>query len=701
MQDYNGQQVEDLKTFKDENGNHWRWNFWRDKLSNSIEESKEYIDEAEKVIKIFKGQNYNVNLTGNLSQTVKPVYNILYSNVETLKPLIFSRLPNPRVRKRNLEKNNINKLISIILERNIKRVLEETDAQNIIEQARDDYLVTKRGLVKVLFEQEIITTQEEIKTPIIDEETGEIAGEDLQIMEQEELGEKKIMLEYVAWKDVVFSCAGKWEDVDWVAFRHYFNKDELKKRFGRKANVINLDNEVDPNTLKSGDEKDSLFKKAEVWEIWDKETKKVYFFCSGYDKGLLKTVDDSYNLNNFFNVPRPLGIDSGFDKVNCPIPDYKYYEEQAKELDKISNRIIAILPYMSMGGVYCDSLTTEEAETFLQAIEKYSPVKMPPDADLNKLIKERDLSKLAGVLTTLYAERQQTIKAIQEITGLSDIVRGQTVAQETATAQELKGNFAISRLQPMQQEMEFFCRDIVRIIAELLAENYDIIELVQAAGLKIFDMDELTKKFTEELEGLPEEEFSQALMVKLKPYINEIKAGQATTINNMIEAAKIMKSDKLRGWAIEVETDSTIKVDQNAEKQVALDFANALSTVSQQFLPLLQAGVISRDAFKSLLSFIMRRFEGSEEVEELLDDEETEKTNPENEMQRQMAQKQIEFQEREIALKEYEAQSKAAYENRKLDIEEGKVIIGDMSFEEQMRLKQEQINNKINEGYKE
>lgn len=683
-------QIEDLKTFKEENGETWRWNYWRDQLNNSIEESKDYLDESERIINIFKGNSYRTTNQAGDTLQVKPVYNILYSNVETLKPLVFSRLPNPRVRKRNLEKNNINKLISIILERNIKRVLEETDAQNVIEQARDDYLVTKRGVLKVMFEQEI-----EVKEKVV-EEVDDVGNLVQKTEEYEELGEKKIFLEYVSYKDVVFSCASKWEDVDWVAFRHYMTKDELKKKFGRKTNLINLDNEVAPNTLKD-DGKDGIFKKAEVWEIWDKETKKVYYFCEGYDKGVLKTVNDSYNLEKFFNIPRPLGIDSGFDKVNCPIQDYKYYEEQAKELDKISNRIIAILPYMSMGGVYSNSLTTEEAETFLQAIERYYPVSVPPDADINKLIRERDLGKLAGVLTTLYEERQQTIRAIQEITGISDIVRGQTVAEETATAQELKGNFAVSRLQPMQQEIEFFCRDTVRIIAELLAENYDIVELVQAAGLKIFDMDDLTEKFTKELEqqGLPPEQFMQALQAKLKPYTNEIKAGQATTINNMIAAAKILKSDKLRGWAVEVETDSTIKVDQNSEKQAALDFSNALATVAGQFLPLVQAGVISKEAFKSLLSYVMRRFEGSEEVEELLDDTDEVEANPAEQMQQQAVKQEMQLKERGMANEEFKAQSKAAYDKRKLDIDESKVIVEDMSFNDEMRLRQEQINNKI------
>ena len=502
--DYNQATFEDLSQFKKDNGDYWQWGYWNQQLSKAIEESKDYLEEAERVKKIYKGDSYRATNQAGDTLQVKPVYNILYSNVETLKPLIFSRLPNPRVRKRNLEKNNINKLISIVLERNIKRILEETNAQDIIELTRDDYLIAKRGVAKVVFEQDILAKTRQIE---VEDNLGNIQ---LVSEEFEELGEKKILLEYVAYKNIVFSCAEKWQDVEWVAFRHFLGKDELKKKFGKKANLINFDNDIEPNILDGSEANNGLFKKAEVWEIWDKSTKKVYYYCEGYKKGLLKVVDDSYNLFNFFNIPKPLGVDSGFDKVNCPIPDYKYYEEQAKELDKVSNRIVALLPYISMGGVYSSSLSTDEAESFLQAIEKYYPVDMAPDADLNKLIKERDISKIANVLEIMYIERAKTIEAIQEITGISDIVRGQTIAKETATAQELKGNFAISRLQPMQQEIEFFCRDLIRIIAELIAENYDIVELVKGAGLKIFDMEELTKKFTEELEqqGVPQEKFA-------------------------------------------------------------------------------------------------------------------------------------------------------------------------------------------------
>jgi len=576
-----------------------------------------------------------------------------------------------------------------LLERNIKRILEENNAQEPIKQARNDYLIVKKGICRVLFRQEILEVEEEIKTPIIDEASGEQTGENIVKNVTEELGEKKIEIEYFSWKDVAFQATDKWEQVEWVGFRHYMTQEEMKEKFGQRANLVKF--------ICEDEDKNGLFKKAEVWEIWDKKKKKVYFYCEGYDKGLLKEIDDNYNLINFYNMPRPLGIDSGVDSVNDLITDYENYEQQAKELDRISARILAIIPYISVGGAYNAALKQDDVQKFLEGIEAYAPLDIPLDSDIQKMIYERDIAKLTVVLQTLFTQRQETIRAIQEITGISDVVRGQTQATETATAQELKGNFAISRINPAQQEMEFFCRDIVRIIAELLAEKFDVLEMAQAAQIKVFDMDALTEKFTAELEqqGVPQEQFMAALTEKLRPYQKEIKSGQATTINNLLAAAKILKSDKLRGWAIEVETDSTIKVDQNAEKEAVMNFANAISTVSQQFLPLVQAGVFSKDAFKSLLSYIMRRFEGSEEVEELLDDEETEDTNQAEAMQQQALQQEMQTEERELGIKEFQAQSKAEYDNKKLQLDENKALLEADLFSDEMKQRQEELNNKV------
>jgi hypothetical protein len=633
------------------------------------------------------------------------VFNILYSNVETLKPLVFSRLPNPRIRRRNLEKSNVNKLLSILLERNVKRILEDTNAQVPIEQARNDFLIVKRGVCRVIFKQEII----EVEKPAEFTETTDTIDEQIEpAITPEELGEKEIKIEYVSWKNVIFSPAEKWEDVVWVAFRHNLTQKELKEKFGvYKGKKIALGEQANAEVINDNLQPEGLFEKAEVWEIWDRRTNKITFWTAGYNDDILEEKEDAYKLKNFFNIPRPLGIDSGFDDVNHPIPDYKYYEDQAKELDRISNRIMAILPYISMGGGYNAALTSTDADNFLRAIDNYLPFNAPIEADPKRMIYERDISKLASVLQILYEERQQTVAVIQEVSGISDIVRGQTDSKETATAQELKGNFAVSRIQPMQKEIEFFCRDIIRIIVELIAENFDTFELAQAAQMKVFDMDKIAEQITLESqrEQIPPEELQAYFAAKIKPYQTEIKNGQATSLNLLKEANKIMKDDKLRGWAIEVETDSTIKVDQNAERQSVLDFADAIAKISNDFLPALQAGVVSKDAFKGILSYIMRRFDGSEEVEELLAGDDAQEPNQADQMQQQMMQKEMEFKEREIGIKEFTAQSNAQYDQGKLQVDkdklqldESKAVMEDQTANDEIEARTEALHKKIDKS---
>lgn len=705
MNNNNGtNQIRSVEQVKEAVGAGWRWTYWNDEIQKAIQGEKEYVDEAERIIKIFKSKHYSVN-DAQTTRDVKPVFNILYSNVETLKPLVFSRLPNPRIRRRNLEKSNVNKLLSILLERNVKRILEDTNAQVPIEQARNDFLIVKRGICRVLFKQEIVNVEKPVQ---FTEATDTIDEQIEPAITPEELGEKEIKLEYVSWKNILFSPAEKWEDVVWVAFRHNLTQGELKEKFGvYKGKKIALGEQANAEIINDNLQPEGLFEKAEVWEIWDKRTNKITFWTAGYKENILNEKEDDYRLKNFFNIPRPLGIDSGFDDVNQPIPDYKYYEDQAKELDRISNRIMAILPYISMGGGYNSSLTSTDADNFLKAIDNYFPFSAPLDADPQKMIYERDISKLASVLQILYEERQQTVSVIQEVSGISDIVRGQTDSKETATAQELKGNFAVSRIQPMQKEIEFFCRDIVRIIVELIAENFDTFELARAAQMKVFDMEKLAAQFAEEStkEQIPAEEVGPYVAAKMKPYQNEIKAGQATTINLLREANKILKDDKLRGWAIEVETDSTIKVDQNSERQSVLDFADAIAKISNDFLPALQAGFVSKDAFKGILSYIMRRFDGSEEVEELLAGDDNQDANQADQMQQQLAAKEMELEERKVGIQEFKAQNDAAYDQGKLEIDasrvkldESKAILQADTAQDDIAARTAALNKKIEES---
>jgi hypothetical protein len=63
------------------------------------------------------------------------------------------------------------------------------------------------------------------------------------------------------------------------------------------------------------------------------------------------------------------------------------------------------------------------------------------------------IDMLAATLNQCYQARADIKNQIYEITGLSDILRGASFASETATAQQIKGQFASLRLRAMQEDV--------------------------------------------------------------------------------------------------------------------------------------------------------------------------------------------------------------------------------------------------------
>jgi hypothetical protein len=81
--------------------------------------------------------------------------------------------------------------------------------------------------------------------------------------------------------------------------------------------------------------------------------------------------------------------------------------------------------------------------------------------------------------------RKQLIADVYEITGLSDIMRGATEASETATAQQLKSQYGSVRIKDRQNELARFARDLVRISAEIMSENFTSKTMLDMSQLDI------------------------------------------------------------------------------------------------------------------------------------------------------------------------------------------------------------------------
>ena len=305
--------------------------------------------------------------------------------------------------------------------------------------------------------------------------------------EYEEVAAESTTCEHVHWDDFRLSPARSWDEVRWVAFRTRLSREELVGRFGPKiGGAVPLDETTAPEgELHAGDS--DAPRRAEVWEIWDKPRREVVFLATGAKAALLDAVEDPLGLADFFPVPRPLYSVPATDSLT-PYPEFLVYEDQARELDEVTRRIMALTKALKLRGIY-DSAQPEIARLLTaddnQMIPSEHFMSMIERGGLDKAVQFAPVETIAAVLSQLYANREQIKQAIYELTGLADILRGSTRPSETATAQSIKARWGSLRLQDRQREVQRLIRDLFRLQAEVVAEKFGADTLAEMTGLPV------------------------------------------------------------------------------------------------------------------------------------------------------------------------------------------------------------------------
>ena len=512
---------------------------------------------------------------------------------------------------------------------------------------------------------------------------------------------KSFKIEFVDYQDFLKSTEKEWNRVRWIAFKKYYSRKELIEYFGKKGEKVPMTN-VKFESLNEESQKEDLYKMCEVWEIWDKENKKCHFITFAGDGFVLDTEDDGYNLKNFFPIPMPMGLNES--KRLLPSPLFNKYKNLADDLTDIHDRITSLVQQAKFTGAYTSLVEQSDVENIMNGDDgEFKPLKTSANIDdARKLVVFKPLNEIANTITILRTEKMALKSDIQEITGLSDIVRGTSVASETATAQQLKGNFAISRIQPLQKEVEFTIRDTLRLLAELAVEKMSINEIIKIVGLKVVDVDLILENakrnidvekeeainlldpkqpdFKEKIAML-EQQAQMGLQQTIKDLQKQLK-GFFIELKNIPKLAKTIKDDKLRCISIDIETDSTVKIDQNQEKMDRMEYIRTISQTIQQMVPAVQTGVISKDALNEFVIFASKPFKVGRNLENYLKNEEPVEQKPDP--QAMMAQAEMQIRQQELQLKAQEITGKLELEQQKVNVEKAKVLNDQNKFEQQM-----------------
>ena len=513
---------------------------WLDDVSTYEREFKKWEGRTEKIIKRYRDDN-RVSNGNNICK-----FNILWSNVQTLVAATFARLPKPDVSRRFRDSDPVGRVASLILER----------AEDFEIQHYPDYFATMRASVNDRFLGGRGTCwvryEPHFKNPQMP--SGVQVSDDIDAP-QEELDYECAPVDYVHWKDFGHSVARTWEEVTRVWRRVYMGKEAGEKRFG--ADVWKLvpmdatpDDALNQDKTRSDDKKDL----ACIYEGWDKEQKKAVWFSKGV-KDFLDEREDPLGLEQFFPCPKPLYATLTSDTL-VPIPDFTLYQDQANELDTLADRIDGLVKALKVMGCY-DASVPELARLFTEAENgTLVPVKnwmaFAEKQGLVGGISVVDLTPIAKALEEAYKAFEQVKRQVFEVTGISDIVRGETDARETLGAQQLKGQYASLRLKQYQEEVARYATEILQIKAQIMCKKFSPQTLASISAA-----DQLSPQ---DRQFVPQ---ALALLV-----------GE----ERMQDPEAKDSPNPLRSFRVEVAADTLVYLDEQTEKQSRVEFLTANGT---------------------------------------------------------------------------------------------------------------------------
>lgn len=625
---------------------------WLTELDYAAKRDKEWIKLGQKTIDLYRGKGRKKNS-----------FNILYSNTETIASAVYNSPPKPDVRRRFKDADPIGKVVSKMLERALEFSIDSDSFAQALTHDVMDMLLPGRGLSRVRYIPSLVPLangQEDESAESVKDQAGE--SEELEAVAWEQ-----VCLDHVQWDDFRTGPGKTWQQVMWVAFRHRMTRDELVEKFGEEiGNAIPLDDtEEDDDKKKQG--QNEVFKTAEVWEIWDKDERKVRFVSAAYKQACCLVVDDPMNLIGFYPVPRPLYAICDATTLEV-LPLYEQYREQAQELDRISTRINKLIDALRVRGIY-DSTMAELSELMRGEDNDLIPAQNATAwierGGLEKAIWMMPIEGPAKVLQVLYQQREASKQVIYEITGIADVMRGASDANETLGAQQLKAKWGGQRISRLQSEVQRYARDQIRIMAEVIGEKFGPDTLMKMTGMKLPTMQEVQMMQM------------QAQQTGQPPQFQPPEA----TIEQVME---VLRDDLQRSFRIDVETDSMIAAAQQAEAEEIRTLVLGLSEMFTGLGPAVQSGALPVESAKEIMLAVTRRAKMGSAVEDAID--KLQPPKPEEDPNAGQAQAEAQAEQ---ARMQHEAQLEQLRGQQSMQLEQMKAQMADQQHQRELMANQQ------------
>jgi hypothetical protein len=552
--------------------------YWRDEIAAAQKRLRRWHKQGDKTVDRFLDKDIGSTLGEQAFRL-----NLFHANVVTLRSMLYGRVPQVDVSRRYADPaDDVARVAAEILQRMLNNDIEEAgeDFAAVLRSALDDRLIPGLGSARIKYAVET----EEVEHEALVAEDGMVLAEG---WAEERLVSEQTETVYTHWRDILWGYGRSYSEIPWFAVRSHLRKDEAAKRFGKdKAEKLEYTRQSPSGTSREVRSMDSQEMRdnhatAEIWEIWCKETRKVYW-CSG---SLLDQKDDPLELDGFFPFPPPM-MANLTTTLYLPKPDYAMSQDLYQEVDILQTRISILTKAVKAVGVYDKSATgvqrmfQEGVENDLIPVDNWAM--FAEKGGLQGTIDWVPIVDVVNALDKLRQVRDETIQLLYQVSGMSDIMRGAAAQSggqpSSATENALKARFASIRVQALQDEFARFASNLQSIKAEVISKHYDPQTILQQSGI-----------------------------------MNTVDAMYAE------QAIGLIKDWDTAQWRIEIRPESVAMIDYARLKSERTEFITALATFMQSAAPLVQQSSEAAPFLLQLLKWGLAGFKGAQQIEGVMD----------------------------------------------------------------------------------
>ena len=351
-------------------------------------------------------------------------------------------------------------------------------------------------------------------------------------------------------------CAS-FDQCDWVAFCHNVGRGVFVDEYG------------EPNV--EGYEKMQTLK---VWEIWDKANQKVWWISEAKEE-ILECNPPRVNFDGFYPIPKPVYLDCLTESFE-PTIEYEKWRHLDEQVQKIAGREKIIIDAIKAGYFYDQHAFGDLSKIEFTEDDQGIPVdgsmyQNGGQFDINKTLQFYNNEQYIQVLTILGAQREALQMKIDKTIGLSNEMQSMSTPNETATSQRIKHGYGSNRLELKRRAIHRLIRDAIRLLAQAVVELVDVSELSAIAG------------------------------------------------KNLPEIVEANVTQGLIAYDIDIETQTSIAINEKDERADKLEFLQTFATVAERFTPLIDSGKMDMETLAELMKMVTSSFPSSRSIDDNID----------------------------------------------------------------------------------